>query len=117
MSSHTSLILLIAVLIITMGGVLVITEVAQQDQLTAKSTRAQQTRQDQSGSLILVNTIGYNITNDTYKYAKIQVRYEGDDPLDLNDTLIQVRTRATTADLYYRNGTTERDVASGFYTQ
>lgn len=115
MNAQTTLILLVALLVVTSGGVMVFNAVVQDLQgIPSAAANDQQFTED----IALVNVIGTNISaDDTYKHMRIQVRYDGDDPLNLNDTFIQVRTTTSTADLWYRNGTTQRDVSNGFYTE
>ena len=60
---------------------------------------------------------GTDVQNSTYKYVEVQVRYSGSQPLNLNDTTIQIMTSESEANLQYRNGTPYRDMNGGFYTQ
>ena len=118
MNGSTQLIAIIAALIVTAGGVVILYEVSQNYQAGTKTVAKQQTTDTKkSEDLVLVNIVGTNVSNDGVKYVHFQVRYDGEGTLNLNDTLIQLRTGTSITDLHYRNGTTVRDSASGFYTQ
>jgi hypothetical protein len=117
MSSHTVLILFIAGLIITVGGIVVIQEVTQTIRQTPGAIQGQDNTLTGDDELQITNIVGTNVENETYRYIRVQVAYEGDEKLSLNDTFIQVSTGSSVADLKYRNGTPERDTDEGFYTE
>lgn len=112
MSSHTTLILFITFLIITVGGIAVIVEVKQNYEQRGMTANVV----EDGDSLVLINAIGYNISDESFRYSRLQVRYDGEGALNLNDTHVQLRTTSSVADLYYRNGTATRNETSGFYT-
>jgi hypothetical protein len=113
-SGHSALILLITLLVMTTGGVLIFYQFAGETQQVPLAMRRQS---DDIGDLVLVNVVGSNIVDNSYKHVQIQVRYEGDEPLALNDTFIQLSTQTSSADLAYREGEPVRDEETGFYTQ
>lgn len=115
-NANTTLILVVTMLIVTTGGVVVFYDLTHNAQQQTTSVRAQHKAQ-QTQDLAIVNVVGTNVSSEGVKYVQIQVRYDGSNNLDLNDTLIQLRTDKSVTDLQYRNGTTSRDVADGFYTQ
>ncbi len=116
MSSHNTLIILIAALIVTAASVLIFRETGQT--LTGQAIQQnQQEEQEKGDDLVVLNVVGSNIYNKSYNYIAVQVRYDGDAPLNISDTHIELSTERSTAVLPYRNGTATRDVATGFFTQ
>jgi archaellin len=115
MNGVTAMVLLITGLIVAIGGVAVIYENTQVFQQVPHASTNQE--QDRLPELEIINIVGTEVEDETYKYLRIQVEYTGDEPLDLNDTHVQLRTSKSVADLDYRNGTTQRNVTTGFYTQ
>lgn len=116
MSSHTALIGMIVAMVVTAGSILVFSEITQSVQSKGNAiAQGENSKSDQG--LVLVNTIGTNVQNDTFSYTKFQVRSESDEQLNLNDTFIQIRTDQSVADLQYRNGTAQRSEINGFYTK
>ncbi len=63
----------------------------------------------------LVAVDAFNNTNNSARYLRIQVT--SNEPVRVNDTLIQLRTEQDVAHLRYREGALERDEQGGFYTQ
>jgi archaellin len=120
MNGSTALISLIVILIVTTGGVLVAYDLSSNYRAAAKATRSQQKTDgttSASQDLHIVSVVGTNVQDDGVKYVQIQVRNDGGQVYDLNDTLIELRTDKSVSDLQYRNGTTNRSVVDGFYTQ
>jgi archaellum component FlaG (FlaF/FlaG flagellin family) len=115
-SPHGTLILFISLLIITVGGIAVFYEVTSDLKEGAQRLQSNTEQENTNDELELVSSVGYSVQNDTFKYVRFQVRYEGEGSLNLNDTFVQVRTDTSIADLRYRNGTTTRNVNTGFYT-
>ena len=104
-------------LIVTTGGVLVVYEISSNYRDRGQQVTKEAPTTARSDELDVVSVIASNITDDGVKHVRFQVVYEGDGTLALNDTLIQLRTDLSISDLHYRNGTTNRSVTDGFYTQ
>jgi archaellin len=106
---------MITMLIITIGGIAAFYEstkgVEQQARQEQRSYSATETP-----DLTLVSATGSDPSQDSVRYIRIQVRYDGEGALNLNDTFIQLRTSQSVADLTYRNGSLTRSESSGFYT-
>lgn len=108
MNSSVFLIMLIVGLILAAGGAAVFLE-------NARSLQATNGEQPPTAQPRLVAVEAFNNTNNTARYVRIQVT--SNQPVRVNDTLITVRTQEDVARLRYREGTLERNVTEGFYTQ
>lgn len=108
MNGNTSLIFLIVGIGIAALGAILITEVIQNAQSGVDQPREQTT-------LSITNVIAQNITADGTKHVRISVQTGG--VINLNDTSITLRSDNTSAYLRYRNGTLERNITEGFFTQ
>ena len=107
MNSSVFLIMLIAGLILAAGGAAVYLDNARSLQEDRAELSTAQPR------LVAVDV--YNVTNQSARYIRIQVT--SNEPVRINDTLIQLRTDEEVAHLRYREGLLVRDEAEGFYTQ
>ena len=114
--NHNTLIGVIVTVLVAVG-VVAITRGMFDDLTGTAEYRQDRIEEGWVQELSVVNVMGTNITKDGIKYVRIQVRNDGAGALDLNDTLIQLRTTKTIADLTYRNGTLEPSEAEGFYTK
>ncbi len=117
MSAHTPLILLIVGLSITALGIGVF---YAQEQRFAQGQRSQLDAvvlDARPEELVVVSIVGQDVSAGDVNTLRIQVRYDGEGELPLNETYIQVKTKDSIADLQYRNGTTYRSVPDGFYTR
>lgn len=115
MSSHNSIILLIVVLGITTAGVVIMTD--ESNQFLRQPRTAQKEAVAEIGTLTIVSVVGHNVTSENINAVRFQVQYTGDGEILLNDTLIELRTDDSVADMQYRNGTLTRSVTDGYYTQ
>ena len=116
--SHTSLILLIVMISITVSGAAILYSFQQRTAAVPISILSESLNEGANG-LVVTNVIGTDDAGNDLSAMRIQVRYEGEGEgeLDINDTYIKIRMDDSQADLRYRNGTLERDIGSGFYTQ
>jgi hypothetical protein len=114
--SHTALILLIVMISVTVGGIALLYDF-QQRAAAVPSAMSQGFIAENEDDLTVVNVIGTDAAGRNLSGVRIQVRYDGEGELDINDTFIQIRMDESTADLRYRDGTLERSIAEGYYTQ
>ncbi len=101
---------------ITVGGVFVLNSQEQMLRDGARTKAQEAITTAATDDLAIINVVGHEVSGRNISYVRFQVQYDGEGELPLNETLIQLRTRKTTADLQYRNGTLERSVAEGYFT-
>jgi hypothetical protein len=114
--SHTSLILMIVMVSITVGGIMIFYDF-QRTSAAVPRNILDNSFERQQNDLVFVSVVGRDTTGRNMSGIRFQVRYEGDEKLSINDSFIQIRMPDSIADLKYRDGTLERDSGVGYYTQ
>jgi len=113
--SHTSLILLIVMVSITVGGVFVFVEF-QQNAAAAPGRILASNTAEQRESFTILNVVGIDVDGRDIAGVRFQVQYTGGGKLPINDSFIQIRMQDSIADLQYREGDLVRDAGTGYYT-
>lgn len=114
--SHTSLILLIVMVSITVGGIAVFIEFQQNAAATPGRMLAETTAEQQKDFEIL-NVIGNDVSGKDISGVRFQVEYSGTGKIALNESFIQIMVDESIADLQYRDGDLVRDINTGYYTE
>lgn len=106
--STEAFIMLIVGLVIALGGAALLLS-------TGDDIKQQLPESQEDPNLRLLQVLTQNISNGSAGHVRIS--FTADRPIKLTDAEIVLRTETEAARLQYRNGTLNRSVVDGFYTQ